>query len=143
MQDQLSGLRLSLPVELVEKMLLLDSAPPVPAIETLKELVLRGTVEEYSFGKHKISIYETVTDELLLLFTHQNHFEDYQLTEKKIKTAKDRATVVLPLSSKVLKIEDNKAQIQYNRKPLGFAVDEITTIDLFYEFYIDERFCKI
>lgn len=101
-----------IPQDLIEKVLILNYAPPIPPIVTVGDLCIRAIVREYRVKNFNISVYESVTKENLLLFHSQYNFEDYN--EKAIK----KASFFIPLSSEIINIEKN--EVTTNRATLIF-----------------------
>jgi len=100
---------LSIPQQLAEKVLILNSAPPFPPLNTLKDLVVRKLVKEYRIGIHNISVAsEAITDKYLLLFHDQTDCEDYKVKQKH----HNNSEICLSLKSKILEIKKNEAKIK-------------------------------
>jgi hypothetical protein len=104
-KDPICQSSILVPHELVEKILILNSTPPVPSIETLGDLCVQAITREYRIQNHNISVYEAITDKYFLLFHQQYNFDD-QSSPKKMY---DKASVCLPLDLKIQNIIGNEA----------------------------------
>lgn len=100
---------MAIPKDLAEKILILNTAPPLPPIYTLKDLVVRKLVKEYRIGIHNICVAsEAITDKYLLLFHDQTDCEDYKVKKKHLNNSE----ICLSLDYKVLEIKKNEAKVE-------------------------------
>lgn len=115
-QDPILQRGILLPKEMAEKILILNMAPPIPIIETVRDLSLRAFVREYRLEKYNIPVTQEVLtkNNLYLLDRQIVDVTDYPSKEKVKKIMKD-CILCIPLKSKIISINGTEVEIEIKR----------------------------